>query len=51
MKDQSSFEAWEPQKDQSMMNLDQQAQNVWNSCLTIFPVIFTLFGEEQDHII
>lgn len=51
MKDQSSFEAWGPKKDQSMMNLVQLAQNVWNSCLRIFPVIFNLFGEEQDHII
>ena len=31
--------------------LVQLAQNVWNSCLKIFPVIFTLFGEDQDHII
>ena len=46
MKDQSSFEAWGPQKGKFMMNLVQLAQNVWNSCLKIFPVIFTLFGEE-----
>ena len=51
MKDQSSFEAWGPQKDQSTMNFGPVGSKCLQFMFKDFPVIFNLVGEEQDHII